>query len=488
MIEVDGLMAAVIPTPTASSPSADAPAEFAAAMALVGREPNEGGEEPGVGPQLAAELVDTQPPIDIEALIDADAPVNVDALVDAEAPVNADGILGADPLLASKSPDGREIDLSSLAVVVPAPDSVPAASGPLAALIPDAGEVPMEEVEVSAPMSVESTADLPTTAPPSATEAPVATAPSVPTEAALVAAEGESAPAVDATESPEAAGDPLVLESVPAKGTPVPAAAPIQSASDVVTNDRTPEVEAAAPEAQAAATPDPAVTAGAAPVAPSPATLVDRIDAAVPELAIQGIDAPTTPSTTETPAATIDIATAAPEVTPTADTSTPTVQPSAVSAPAPRADVTVADVAELPSQPTPAAEATPTQQVAEALREVRRLADGSHRLSLQLHPEELGAVQLEIAIRDGQLHVRAVAETDAARLALEQNLPELRSDLRDAGVRAGSLEVGPDASGRDRSDSPTRDSRTQARGESVAEENPTTTPESSTSSGLDIRL
>ena len=111
----------------------------------------------------------------------------------------------------------------------------------------------------------------------------------------------------------------------------------------------------------------------------------------------------------------------------------------------------VADVA--PSEATPAPSApsgdsaplTPAQQVAAALREVRQLTDGSHRLSLQLHPEELGAVQLEIALRDGRLHLRAVAETEATRGLLTNSLPELRGELNEAGVATGSLEVGADS-------------------------------------------
>ena len=110
--------------------------------------------------------------------------------------------------------------------------------------------------------------------------------------------------------------------------------------------------------------------------------------------------------------------------------------------------VTAAEAAETP-QPTRAPQpASPAQQVAEALQAVRRMTDGSHRLSLQLYPEELGAIQLEVAAREGQLHVRAVAETEATRGLLNASLGELRSSLADAGVSAGSLEVGAETSGR----------------------------------------
>ena len=110
--------------------------------------------------------------------------------------------------------------------------------------------------------------------------------------------------------------------------------------------------------------------------------------------------------------------------------------------------------------PTAAAEAaaaaeldipTPPQQIAEALRDVRRLADGSHRLSLQLYPEELGVVQLEVAVRDGQLHLRAATELESTRRLLTASLPELRGQLTEAGVSAGSLEVGAETAGGDRS-------------------------------------
>lgn len=164
---------------------------------------------------------------------------------------------------------------------------------------------------------------------------------------------------------------------------------------------------------------------------------------------------PVMASTPDTPAsATADGAAVAPR----ADT------PAAMPAPAAAADATSSVVAAqlastdgaavpdptaptaptpAPTVPTPEGEPPPPAlQIAEALRDVRRMSDGSHRLSLQLHPEELGAVQLEVAVRDGQLHLRAVAETDSTRRLLAASIPELREQLTDAGVTAGSLEVG----------------------------------------------
>ena len=157
-----------------------------------------------------------------------------------------------------------------------------------------------------------------------------------------------------------------------------------------------------------------------------------------------------------------------------------------------------AEPAPTPTTPTPQdpAEATPATQVAEVLRDVRRLADGSHRLSMQLYPEELGAVQLEVALRDGRLHLRAVAHTEAGRAALESSLPELRSELGDAGVDAGSLEVGSEtADGRTFAQRETDDQADTARGGPTTgtpggRPDPTTPTPSpgSTSTLVDVRL
>ena len=127
------------------------------------------------------------------------------------------------------------------------------------------------------------------------------------------------------------------------------------------------------------------------------------------------------------------------------DATAAVVNPVAMTEPSPATAPDATAPAEMPAAPPATADLDappPAQQLAEALRDVRRMSDGSHRLSLQLHPEELGAVQLEVAVRDGQLHLRAVAETDSTRRLLAASIPELREQLTDAGVSAGSLEVG----------------------------------------------
>ena len=152
--------------------------------------------------------------------------------------------------------------------------------------------------------------------------------------------------------------------------------------------------------------------------------------------------------------------------------------------------------------PTAAAEAaaaaeldipTPPQQIAEALRDVRRLADGSHRLSLQLYPEELGVVQLEVAVRDGQLHLRAATELESTRRLLTASLPELRGQLAEAGVSAGSLEVGAETAGGDRSARDGSPDTTQRASHPSRPAPASATPEATTSTPtaagrLDVRI
>lgn len=84
----------------------------------------------------------------------------------------------------------------------------------------------------------------------------------------------------------------------------------------------------------------------------------------------------------------------------------------------------------------------PWSQLATVIKPLRQLPDGTHRLSLQLRPAELGAVHLEVAVEDGQLSVRAMAESISSRDVLASAMPELREELVRSGIDVGSLDVG----------------------------------------------
>ncbi|NHC16230.1 flagellar hook-length control protein FliK, partial [Motilibacter deserti] len=73
--------------------------------------------------------------------------------------------------------------------------------------------------------------------------------------------------------------------------------------------------------------------------------------------------------------------------------------------------------------------------------------DGVHRMVMQLHPADLGQVQIIAELRDGRVHLQLTGGTEAGREALKAALPDLKRDLADAGLSTGSLEVGSDGPG-----------------------------------------
>ena len=215
----------------------------------------------------------------------------------------------------------------------------------------------------------------------------------------------------------------------------------------------------AAPTATAVPTDAAASTAVTSTIAPAEAAQAAEV--MVDDVVAEPVTDTQAVAAAEVPASSEAEVTPAPVPVPSAAASTPRTDAAlaAVTEAAAPAPVVTPPTA-TPVDPTAAADAaamaeldvpTPPQQIAEALRDVRRMADGSHRLSLQLHPEELGVVQLEVAVRDGQLHLRAATELDSTRRLLNASLPELREQLTDAGVTAGSLEVGAETAGGDRS-------------------------------------
>ncbi|MCP5029127.1 MAG: hypothetical protein GY929_22870 [Actinomycetia bacterium] len=72
---------------------------------------------------------------------------------------------------------------------------------------------------------------------------------------------------------------------------------------------------------------------------------------------------------------------------------------------------------------------------------VRTLQDGSHRLLLRLHPEELGSVVMELTVSGGRVDVRLLAQQVGTRDLLSQTADELRQDLDQNGLSLGSMDV-----------------------------------------------
>ncbi len=99
-----------------------------------------------------------------------------------------------------------------------------------------------------------------------------------------------------------------------------------------------------------------------------------------------------------------------------------------------------------PARGAAASAAPPTSpslpdQVITVLTPLRARPDGSYELRLELKPPELGRVEVRVEMRDGVLHAHLRAEQPAAAQALRDALGQLRDQLTDNGVSAGTLDV-----------------------------------------------
>ncbi len=81
-----------------------------------------------------------------------------------------------------------------------------------------------------------------------------------------------------------------------------------------------------------------------------------------------------------------------------------------------------------------------TDQVFGQVTRLVSRGDGMHRLTLRLHPADLGEVKVVMTVRDGVVDVTLSAGA-AAREALRDGSPQLRSLLELAGATTGQLVV-----------------------------------------------
>jgi flagellar hook-length control protein FliK len=68
-------------------------------------------------------------------------------------------------------------------------------------------------------------------------------------------------------------------------------------------------------------------------------------------------------------------------------------------------------------------------------------ADGVHRLTVNLHPADLGPVQVIAEIRNGEINVQLSGSTDAGNDALRDALADLKRDLEDSGFANCTLDL-----------------------------------------------
>ncbi len=60
---------------------------------------------------------------------------------------------------------------------------------------------------------------------------------------------------------------------------------------------------------------------------------------------------------------------------------------------------------------------------------------------MNLHPPELGHVQLHLALDDGHLSVRFVVQNDGAKSALDHQMEPLRARFAEMGLAMGQFDV-----------------------------------------------
>jgi flagellar hook-length control protein FliK len=107
-----------------------------------------------------------------------------------------------------------------------------------------------------------------------------------------------------------------------------------------------------------------------------------------------------------------------------------------VTAPAPATATAPADAPAPPAAPAP-----PSTQIAMRIAPLRLDADGVHRLTVNLHPADLGPVQVVAEIRGGEINVQLSGATDAGNDALRNAIDDLRRELQDAGFANCSLDL-----------------------------------------------
>jgi flagellar hook-length control protein FliK len=92
--------------------------------------------------------------------------------------------------------------------------------------------------------------------------------------------------------------------------------------------------------------------------------------------------------------------------------------------------------------PAPAAPPQPvTQQLAAPLLNLRASGDGTHRILINLHPNDLGSVNVEVRFSNGNISVAMSSGSEATRAAITAALPGLHQQLTDAGMSDIKLAV-----------------------------------------------
>jgi hypothetical protein len=95
----------------------------------------------------------------------------------------------------------------------------------------------------------------------------------------------------------------------------------------------------------------------------------------------------------------------------------------------------------------PAAPATVPEQIVSAVVPLHGRGDGRHEVTLELRPDDLGTIRVEVSVEHQTVHLTLHAADPATSRLLSAALPDLRAALADAGLTAGQVGVGVDGGG-----------------------------------------
>jgi hypothetical protein len=95
----------------------------------------------------------------------------------------------------------------------------------------------------------------------------------------------------------------------------------------------------------------------------------------------------------------------------------------------------------------PALPAAVPDQIVSAVVPLHGRGDGRHEVTLELRPEHLGAIRVEVSVEAQTVHLTLHAADPATGRLLSAALPELRAALVEAGLTAGHIGVGADGGG-----------------------------------------
>jgi flagellar hook-length control protein FliK len=79
------------------------------------------------------------------------------------------------------------------------------------------------------------------------------------------------------------------------------------------------------------------------------------------------------------------------------------------------------------------------EQIAENVRV--NVSEGTTSMEMQLNPENLGKIYLQISAKEGVVNASITASNEAVRAALEAQVADLRENLNQAGVKVDAIEV-----------------------------------------------